>query len=273
MHSKKFYKQVINSALEHFDVEIQRKNRDQYKDRYRSMKGVLNNLKELGFSPDIAIDVGAAIGTWEIYNIFPNTHHILIEPLEEFKEKLQEVVEQLHSAEYILGAASINSGEIEINVHPDLVGSSIYLEKEHSDVNGVPRTIPSITLDSIFEDKNLFNKGENYLIKIDTQGSEIDVLKGANKVLQNTECIILETTLFETFVGGYSFFDVITFMKNKGFVVYEIFTPHYRPLDGAMIQTDIAFVKEFGKFRQNHCYAKKAQRTAHSQKLRNYLEV
>ncbi len=273
MKNKKLYKQIINSALEHFDIEIKRKDRNQYINRYKDMKGVLNHLKELGFSPSVAIDVGAAFGTWEIYNIFPDTHHILIEPLEEFQVKLEEVIEKLNSAEYILGAASTDYGEIEINVHPDLVGSSIYLENENSDVNGIPRSISSVTLDNIFKKKNLLDKGVDYLIKIDTQGSEIDVLKGAEKILKYTECVILETTLFEPFIGGHSFFDVIKFMKDKGFVAYEMFSPSYRPLDGAMIQIDIAFVKEFGKFRQHHCYANENQRTSHNQKLRKDIKV
>ena len=44
-------------------------------------------------------------------------------------------------------------------------------------------------------------------------------------------------------------------MKNLGFVVYDIFGEQFRPLDGALGQIDMAFVKERGIFRTDHAYA------------------
>ena len=50
--------------------------------------------------------------------------------------------------------------------------------------------------------------------------------------------------------GAPEFFEVIKFMKDKGFVVYDILNGFYRPLDKALGQVDIVFVKEDGKFRK-----------------------
>ena len=105
-------------------------------------------------------------------------------------------------AEYIIAAAAATPGNIIINVHPDLVGSSIYKEAEDSDVNGIERRIPAITLDNICVERNA---EKPYLIKIDTQGSELEVLKGAQTVLQNTELVILEVSFFDFFQGGPQF--------------------------------------------------------------------
>jgi hypothetical protein len=44
-------------------------------------------------------------------------------------------------------------------------------------------------------------------------------------------------------------------MKGLGFVVYDIFGEQFRPLDGALGQIDMAFVKENGIFRTDHAYA------------------
>ena len=47
-------------------------------------------------------------------------------------------------------------------------------------------------------------------------------------------------------------YDVVRYMKEKGFAIYEIFSGHNRPLDGARAQADIAFVRDNGMFRKNH---------------------
>jgi hypothetical protein len=60
--------------------------------------------------------------------------------------------------------------------------------------------------------------------------------------------------------GGPQLYDVVTFMESHGFVVYDIFGAHYRPLDGAMAQVDMAFVKENNQFRKYHIYATQEQR-------------
>lgn len=234
-----------------------------------SMSGVLKQLSENGVSPQTVIDVGAAVGTKPLYEIFPDARHILIEPLEEFLPHLQSLVLQIENAEYIIAVAAETSGEKTLNVHPDLVGSSLYLEEEDSDVNGEPRNISAITLDQVCADTDA---QEPYLIKVDTQGSELDVLKGATRILADTDVVIMEVSLFEFFKGGYQFYDCIQFMKDRGFVVYDIFGLQYRPLDGAMSQVDIAFVQEHGWLRKHHCYATREQRKAQNSKIMNSLQ-
>ncbi len=105
------------------------------------------------------------------------------------------------------------------------------------------------------------------MIKIDVQGAELDVLQGGINILNDIEYIILETVMFQVFSNGSKCYDIIKFMKEQGFVVYEIFDPIYRPLDGAMSQIDIAFVKERGQFRKYHFYATKEQREMQDKKI------
>lgn len=71
----------------------------------------------MGFEPRTVIDVGAAIGTFELYETFPNASHILIEPLEENRTYLDRIVSKLENAEYIIAAATERKGTVTINVH------------------------------------------------------------------------------------------------------------------------------------------------------------
>jgi FkbM family methyltransferase len=229
-----------------------------------SMYGCLLQVRQNGFKPRTVIDVGAAQGTPVLYDVFPQARYILIEPLEEYIPHLKQLVDRLDIAEYIIAAATATPGNVVINVHPDLEGSSLYQEDEDSDVNGVERTIPAMTLDNICSERD--TKGP-YIIKIDTQGSELEVLKGAQTILKDTEFVILEVSFFEFFKGGPQVYDCLSFMNNLGFVPYDIFDLQYRLLDGAMSQVDIAFVPEQSQLRKYHFYATREQRSKLTQQL------
>ncbi len=224
-----------------------------------SLTGVLRQIREQGFSPGTIIDVGAAYGEFalESYPIFPNSKYVLIEPLVEYKTNLEKLTKNIPNVKYEYAAADSTSGQVTINVHPDLVGSSMYLEQEESNVNGIPRIVPTKALDDICKEENLTGP---YLIKIDTQGAELKVLSGARRIMNETEYIILEVSLFEFFKGGPLIHDVIDYMKASGFVAYDIFGLQYRLLDNAMSQIDIAFVKENSEFRKYQYYATPKQR-------------
>jgi len=260
MKAKRTIRRLLNSILGPLGLEIRRV---RHGDR-DTMRGTLEQAKRLGFQPKTVIDVGAATGTFELYEAFPKSRHILIEPLEENTPWLNTVVSRLENAECIIAAATERSGTVTINVHPDLDGSSLYLECEDSNVNGVPRVVPAITLDGVCDKREL--RGP-YLIKVDVQGAELDVLAGASQVLKHTEYVILEVCLFEFFRGGPQLHDIVTFMKERGFVVYDILGHKYRPLDGAMSQVDVAFVKESGQFRKHHFYATREQREAQNERF------
>ena len=247
-----------------FGLEISSKKKRLNRASRATMQGCLQKALQIGLRPKTIIDVGAAKGTPALYEVFPKARHIFVEPLEEFIPYLNFLVNKLNKAEYIIAAAGTQQGSIVVNVHPDLVGSSIYKEGEDSNVNGVERIVPVMSLNEICKEKG--TEGP-YLIKIDTQGSELAVLRGAKEILQKTEFVILEVSLFEFFKDGPQLFECVDFMKKQGFVTYDIFNLQYRLLDGAMSQVDIAFVKEESHFRSFHFYATKEQREEQNQRL------
>jgi FkbM family methyltransferase len=258
----RFLKVIIGKSFHALGLEVHKSS------SRSSLAGVLQSSKKAGLSPGTIIDVGAAYGAFDLqcYKLFPNAAYVLIEPLAEYKTHLQTVTRSIPDARLIFAAAAANPGEVTINVHPDWVGSSLYIEDEATDVNGVPRTVPAVPLDQIARDANLIAP---FLIKIDVQGAELDVLLGAEATLQATELIILEASFFEVFKGGPQFYDIVTFMKSKGFVAYDLFGLQYRPLDNALSQVDVVFVKEGGIFRKYHYYATPRQREEQNRRLRS----
>ena len=121
----------------------------------------------------------------------------------------------------------------------------------------MPRTIPGRTLDEICE---TLGCRAPYLLKVDVQGAELDVLRGAETVLTETELVILEVVLFDFFEGGSRFAEIVAYMAEHGFAAYDLMDPAYRPLDGAMSQIDIAFARADGVLRKEHIFATRQQR-------------
>lgn len=236
-----------------------------------SLEGSLKQARGAGLAPGTVIDVGAAVGSFTrtCHGVFPDAQYLLIEPLEEYAPSLANVVTDIQGASYELAAATSHRDGVVVNVHPDLVGSSLYRESEEDrGVNGIPRNVPSVTLDTLVQER----KAEApYLVKVDVQGAELDVLAGAEFVLQRTELVLLEVSLFQFFERGPIFCDIIEFMKAKGFLPYDILGLQYRPLDHALSQVDISFVKETGALRRHHYYATPEQRRDQNLRFRAHL--
>jgi FkbM family methyltransferase len=232
-----------------------------------SMAGGLAQLARLGFQPRTIIDAGVANATPELYSTFPSASILLIEPLVEFEPFLRRIC-STYKAQYVLAAAGQAPGSATFHVHDDKFSSSLLTEVEGASVDGTPRAVPVVTIDQQCAEKNLAGP---FLVKLDVQGAELQVLAGASRTLQHTEAVILEVTLFGTMIGGPQFFDLVTYMKAAGFVAYDVFGFQYRLLDGALCQVDMIFVREAGFFRQSHAFATPAQRQVQNREMQAHF--
>jgi FkbM family methyltransferase len=231
-----------------------------------SLRGALRQMTKLGLRPRTVIDVGVAFETRELYEEFPEAALLLIEPLAEFEPFLRKICSQ-YKAQYVLAAAGESSGTVSLNVHADQLDcSSLFREAEGAQVDGEPREVPMITIDQVCEERGLNGP---YLLKVDVQGAELKVLGGAVKTLQQCEVVILEVTLFGTMIGGPQFSDVVSYMQDLGFAVYDLWGMLYRPLDGALAQIDMAFVPKNSKLRETNAFATPEQRMMFGWSLRD----
>ena len=243
-------KKIINNLLRRFGYEIRKSGEGQ------SLIRILLHAKKLGFKPRTVIDVGAAWGAWSrtCATVFPDARYVLVEPLVEYHESLEKAIKELPVGAVLVSSVATSApGIVTFHVHPDLEGSSVYREGDDPQINGAPRELPATTLDAIAHEHHLEGP---CLLKLDVQGAELDVLRGAVELLQNTEYVILETSLFSAYNDVPLLHEVIGFMAERGFVPYDILGLLYRPLDGALCQVDVCFVKENGMFRRERAYRK-----------------
>jgi hypothetical protein len=104
------------------------------------------------------------------------------------------------------------------------------------------RQVEVTTLDTILRENQGFEIP--ILLKIDTEGYELKVLQGARELLRITDTVIAEVSVARRFEHGYSFEDLLIFMKDSGFYLYNFLTIAYVGDELRPRFTDIVFRKE-----------------------------
>jgi FkbM family methyltransferase len=212
----------------------------------RTMTDALQQLRRVGLAPNTIIDVGVAYGTPQLYSTFPEPTYLLVEALAEFEPDLKTLLATKVRGTYAIAVAGATSGTANLTVRGG--GSTLYREADNSDAAAQIRQVPMVTIDELCRERAL--RGP-YLMKVDVQGAELEVLAGALDVLRDTEAVVLEISLFELLLGIPVFATVIAAMSDYGFAAYDLFEGLARPADGALAQIDVAFVKTTGRFREH----------------------
>ena len=79
-------------------------------------------------------------------------------------------------------------------------------------------------------------------VKIDTQGSELDILKGSKESISQCSLIYLECPIVEYNLNAPSLKEYIDHLNSINFVPYDICEIH--KIDNILIQIDILFIRK-----------------------------
>ena len=185
------------------------------------------------------IDVGVGKGTDTLYSGVGHADYILVEPVPDTRGVVQKIADKL-GGQFFNVAASDTDGETTFFLHEDITGSSLLkqLEKEEG-LNGKEICVQTKRLDSIISS----SLRTPCILKLDTQGHEINVLKGAANLLRQVDMIICEVSFHQFRQNAPEVADIIIKMREYDYVPYEILEGHYRSVDNALAQVDIVFVK------------------------------
>jgi FkbM family methyltransferase len=185
------------------------------------------------------------------HTVFPEAAFCLIEPQEEMRPTLEALCALYPNMQYHLAGAGPTPGTLVLTVWDDLLGSSL-LPEANAELRkkDKQREVTIITLDGLLAAGQIQMP---QLVKLDIQGFELEALKGAGTLFGHTEVFILEVSLFafEDVPGVPQLAEVVAFMQERGYVVYDFAGFGRRPYDGALGQCDICFVKQDGYLRQS----------------------
>jgi FkbM family methyltransferase len=92
------------------------------------------------------------------------------------------------------------------------------------------------TIDDFIEEKRI--KPERLLLKIDTQGFEVEVLKGAVKILDRVKLVYCETSLEPLYQNEQTYLYILNFLKTHGHDLIEV-TPGIRSHEKKLLQIDV----------------------------------
>jgi FkbM family methyltransferase len=218
---------------------------------YKLTKGSsLLRVKNLGIRPRTVFDVGVATGTNGYYGAFEDVRYVLIEPLEESAPFMKQIVETYPGSIAIQAAAGPEAGEQDFMICPKLSGSSFLLKRRGATV----RRVPVVTLDGVVQEHALEGP---FVIKLDVQGFELEVLKGAVQTLRQTDILILEASLWADRKGRgmVKLADLISWLDGRGFVLYDIANLARRSVDAAMTELDLVFCPADSPLRNNRAYS------------------
>lgn len=222
-------------------------------------RAFFEGLAARGFAPASVLDVGAHRGEWSrtARAVFPRARFVLVEPQREWAGDLERfcaetagaaaVAAETGRAEWIAAAAGAEAGERVLAVDPAGGGSSLLPGAEGAAAMGAEaRTVPVVTLDSLYAGGA---RPLPELVKIDVEGMELEVLRGASSLLGTAEIFVIEAALFRYRPEQASFAELVAFMADRGYLPYDFPWFLRRPLDGALGLCDVAFARAAGPLR------------------------
>jgi len=202
--------------------------------------------ESVAFEHDFAsiIDVGAHRGQFALLARarYPRAALYCLEPLTEARTKLEQLLENDAGATIIGVAAGRGTGEADFHVSR-LTDSSSLLPITNDCVTAFPGTeesgmtrVSTARLDDIFADA----PRRPCLLKVDVQGAELEVLIGAERLLDEIDEIFVECSFVE-FYGGQALIDkVIDHVHARGFRLSGIYSV-VRDGRGRCLQADLLF--------------------------------
>jgi len=201
----------------------------------------LNVLKNNGVNITNLLDIGAYRGefTQMVHRVWPNVRSWQLEADERQAPYLQpDAIFGLMSSKanqevdfYTLGTNSITTG------------SSMYRELTPYYNNPVVVKKRTTTLDDVMKRVNFRGNWKNCgLVKMDTQGSELDILKGGQNFMNTYQpkYFILENSVKRYNEGAPLIDEIISYMFSNNYRIKDILSYMYDNTE-TLLQTDILF--------------------------------
>ena len=190
--------------------------------------------------PATVIDVGASDGRWSrmAMEFWPDARYLLIEADERHYPALDAFCaedERRRFAVKAMAGATYGTGFFASDPNNPWRGQG--REKEAPGDAAVPVT----TVDLATVAKNCDGP---YLLKLDTHGFEIPILKGAARTLQNACAVVIEAYTCTLQPGAVRFWELCQFMDWMGFACTDMADPMRREIDGRLWQCDLVYERK-----------------------------
>lgn len=204
-----------------------------------------SNIITMGYIPKHIVDIGANHGTWtrEALKYFPEAHYTMLEPQQWLKPSFQDILDTNPKVQFYPVGAGEKEGSFQFTiVDRDDSCSFRYTKKEAKKAGFEQIEVSVVTLNELLADSELPIPD---IIKIDAEGLDLEVLKGASNFLGKTEIFMVEAGVVNKIFDN-SFLKLINFMDENGYRLFEI-TDINRPMQLKILWlVELVFVKKGG---------------------------
>jgi FkbM family methyltransferase len=222
-----------------------------------------------GFAPSCIYDIGGSSGIWSavMQRVFPKATFEVFEPLAEESEDYIKMRSNHPTIRALFrdGRASLHTVALSdacktctMTVYPNAVGSTS-IALDHTPLEARILEVPGWSLDDYTASHRLPAPD---LLKIDTQGSELEILHGAESTLRSVSAILCECWLFR----GYGprtplWVEVANFLREHDFHLFDFGWSYRRPSDQRIATEDMLFLRRGVPFSPLHNLADAQLRT------------
>ena len=211
--------------------------------RFDAMALALAGLRRRGFEPGLVIDVGANQGQWSrlARPLFPGARFLLLEPQPACAKALRALTADWPEARFE-SVAVTEPGIDSVRMIGADAGSTGAWVAETNDRGEGERQLPATTLDTLLAES--VSRSDRALLKIDVERHEASVLRGAGRLLEAVEVVLVEAQLFEVHDNGRPVLtDLLLQLREAGFELYDFATLSGRRRDGRLRMADALAVR------------------------------
>ena len=194
------------------------------------------------------IDIGANIGkfTTDFFKFFPHSDKILcIEPIPNL---INQIKKNTNDKRVKVINAALGSKQEKLTLrYPKADTTLASLHSYNNDVNQfykidetIAEEVEVLKLDDIASD---FSKESNFIVKIDTQGHEIEVIKGGLQTLSRASIVLLECSFVKEYLNLTASFAEATKLLAEVDLFPVIFQRHGKKISTYAFERDVIFVK------------------------------
>jgi FkbM family methyltransferase len=208
----------------------------------------LERLRAVGFQPTQIFDVGAYQGEFAqcCLSVWPKAKVACFEAQEHKVTQLEQLASQQPAISVFAG---LLGAEVREQVPLHLVETASSVLAEQIPQNFPVQFYPMRTVDQIVREH--FSDRRPDFLKLDVQGYELEVLKGAEKSLPQMQVILAEVNLLDIHQNVPLLAEVVAWLNHRDWVAYDICGLTRRPLDQALWQADFIFVPRNSPLRAN----------------------
>jgi FkbM family methyltransferase len=201
-------------------------------------------LTRLKFNPKHIVDIGANKGNWTrtALRFFPDATFTMFEPQKNLAPFCQDLLNNSKVQLHHLGVGPVN-GLMKLTDHERDDSFSFALSEEEAAQQGRKQLeAPVVKLDDFLVLQGLTPPD---MLKIDAEGWDLQVLKGAEVAVSKAEVVLLEAAVMNKRFPN-KIASVISEMESRGHVVFDITDLNRTQKHNALWLVEIAFVKKGG---------------------------